>query len=64
MKFLLSELLAPAARRLGSLAGGALIGAGMAAGTAAQIETAIVAGSLFGVDLLVSHLTRLSRKAR
>lgn len=61
MQFLGRELIAPALRRLGSVAGGALLGAGMAAGAAAQVETTIVAVGLFGVDLLVSHLVRKAR---
>lgn len=61
MKFLVSELLAPAARRLGTAAGASLVAYGAAKGLADQVEAVVTGVALFGVDLMWSHFARKGR---
>lgn len=55
---LLTELLMPLVRRLGSMGAGALVAYGATHENAALIEEAAIAAGLVAIDLLVSHLNR------
>lgn len=54
----LTELLMPLVRRLGSMGAGALVAYGATTQNAAVFEEAAIAAGLVAIDLLVSHLNR------
>ena len=56
--FLLGEIAAPTARRLGSWLGGMLVGAGVYSGNIDQLETVITAVLLGSMDLALSYANR------
>lgn len=55
---LLQNVLAPVARRLGSLAGGAVLAFGAEAELVAQTETVVAGLVLVAIDLVASHINR------
>lgn len=62
MQKLLSEVLQPVARRLGSLGAGAVLAFGATQANSAIIEEAIVATGLVVIDLVLSHANRRLNK--
>ena len=57
-KFILSELAKPIIRRLGTAMSGTLVGLGIAADQAVQVETAATALLLIVADLILSGMER------
>jgi len=60
-KYLITEILKPILRRLGTAMGATLVGMGVANEHAVQIETAAIALLLVLADLILSHFERITK---
>lgn len=58
METLVKELAKPLLRRLGSMLAGALVSVGFATEEAVAFETALLALTMLGIDLVLSHMDR------